>query len=569
MSYEIDDNYYPNTAVVYITARWGTATYSGTGVLVGKNDVLTAAHVIYSPEFGRVADEIWIYPSYDPDDASNARFAPVYVQYFPDFDPDSDGYLITGDFYRTSYAGSEKDIALLTLTEDVGARYGYFGIDPYFGGGAVGVIGYPAYYGRQPMFDSGNVSRSGVDNTLYIDTNLEVNPGNSGGPVYYDYGNGPYLVGLVSTRIAATFIGGHWGWLQQALAANDSELGDVVPPTAHLSSEQSVLTEGETATIYIRTSEPTSDLTLADLSVSAGSLRNFTQIASTLYSVDYVPPANASTQAGIWLASGRFSDAAGNLNSDGADADNRVIFDIDTEPALHPLDGTRKADRITGSQFADLISGYAGNDRITAAGGVDIVYAGAGNDIVDGGDGGDFLLGGSGKDLLSGAAGDDEIDGGPGNDQLSGGTGDDVINGGAGRDALAGNSGTDWFVFSADSLREPVRKLGAADRDLLRDFTPHSDKLVFVAYDDNALGFEGLDAYWRGDALDPLAFIAGAGIRQASDADQRLLYDTRTGLLQYDADGRGGQSAIPLATLAGNPELDATDIYFIRLSLTD
>ena len=333
MSYEIDDNQYPSTAVAFITARWGSATYSGTGVLVGKNDVLTAAHVIYSPEFGRVADEIWIYPSYDPDETTHPRFEPVYVEYFPDFDPDGDGYLLTGDFYRSSYAGSERDIALLTLSEDLSTRYGTFGIDPYFRGGSVGVIGYPGAYGRQPMFDYGTVRRSSVDNTLYINGDLEVNPGNSGGPIFYDDGDGPFVVGIVSTRIAATYLGGHWSWLQQSLAANDAELVDRTPPTVRLSTDESALTEGETALIYLRTSEPTSNLTLGDLSVSAGSVQNFSRISSTLYSVEYVPPANAKTQAAVWISSGRFSDAAGNLNNDGADADNQILFAIDTEPA--------------------------------------------------------------------------------------------------------------------------------------------------------------------------------------------------------------------------------------------
>ncbi len=564
MSYEIDDNQYPNTAVVYITARWGSATYSGSGVLVGKNDVLTAAHVIYSAEFGRLADEIWIYPSYDPDDTTNARFAPVFVQYFPDFDPDNDGYVITGDFYRTSYAGSEKDIALLTLSDDLSTRFGSFGIDPTFSGGTVGVIGYPGVYGRQPMFDSGTVTRSSVDNTLYIGANLEVNPGNSGGPIYYDHGSGPYLVGLVSTRSAATFIGGHWNWLQQALVENDSELADSTPPTASLSSGQTALTEGETATIYIRISEPTSDFTIADLTISAGSLRNFSQIGSTLYSVEYVPPENAQTQAGVFVGSARFTDAAGNLNRDGADADNLVAFSIDTVPALRTINGSARSERLTGSEFADVIYGFAGHDHILASGGIDVVFAGAGNDSADGGAGGDYLQGAAGKDVLDGGAGDDEIDAGAGNDKVSGGSGSDVIDGGAGKDTLFGNAGADVFVFSADSFDAPTRQLKATDKDSVRDFTRGSDKLVFVAFEANTFGFDGLNAYWNGAALDAAAFASGAGMKQAASDDQRIIYDTRAGTLYYD-DGPGGVAAIPLATLVGKPALDPSDIYVVRV----
>ena len=199
MSYEVNDDIYPASAVVYIVSRWGTAYASGTGFLVGKNDVITAAHVIYDGAQGGLADEIRIYPSYDPDDRNNVYFQAVWVEYYDDFDPNSDGFIQIGDFYRPTYSGSEIDIALLALDKDIGTTYGYFGIDPNFYGGSVAVIGYPGVYGSQPTFDTGTISSSRIDNVYLINSDLEVNPGNSGGPIYYDYGNSPYAVGIVST----------------------------------------------------------------------------------------------------------------------------------------------------------------------------------------------------------------------------------------------------------------------------------------------------------------------------------------------------------------------------------
>ena len=223
MSYEIDENIFPATAVVYITARWGSETYAGSGVIVGKNDVLTAAHVIYNSKYGRLADEIRVYPSYDPDSVDNEAFGAKYVQYYPNFDPDGDGKLISGDFYRSSLAGSELDIALLTMESDIGNTYGWFGIDTYYEGGNVAVIGHPAVYGWQPMFDSGKISRGSVDNVFLAASDLEINPGNSGGPVYYDYGDGPFLVGVVSTKTGITSLEKHWRWLEDAMLANSGE----------------------------------------------------------------------------------------------------------------------------------------------------------------------------------------------------------------------------------------------------------------------------------------------------------------------------------------------------------
>ncbi len=221
MTYEVDDDVYPARAVVFIESTWGSRKFTGSGVLVGRNDVITAAHVVFNLGLGGVADQIRIYPSYDPDDRSNAGFNYTFVQYFSGFDPDGDGLLISGDFNRNSFAGSEFDIALLSVSQPIGDQYGWFGIDWEFQGGNVGVLGYPSVYGRNLMFDAGTVANSAVDAIHSIRSNLEVNPGNSGGPIYYDYGQGPYVVGLVSTRIAAVDVGWHRYWLEDAISAND------------------------------------------------------------------------------------------------------------------------------------------------------------------------------------------------------------------------------------------------------------------------------------------------------------------------------------------------------------
>jgi hypothetical protein len=84
------------------------------------------------------------------------------------------------------------------------------------------------------MYDDGTATRSTVDGVFYIEDDLEVNSGNSGGPVYYDYGDGPHVIGVVSTGIAATSVGAHAYWLLDAMAANDYLLteGANTPPNA-------------------------------------------------------------------------------------------------------------------------------------------------------------------------------------------------------------------------------------------------------------------------------------------------------------------------------------------------
>ncbi|RZP21967.1 MAG: DUF4214 domain-containing protein [Burkholderiaceae bacterium] len=254
MSYEINDDLYPATAVCFIESTWGNQTYIGTGFIVGQNnDVLTAAHVIYDGHFGRVADSIKVYPSYDPDDFNNVFYRPNKVEYFPNFDPNNDGYLLAGDFRFLSQAGSELDIALLSMDTNLADTYGSFGIDWNFSSGAVEVIGHPGGYGTQPMYDSGFASKNIVDNFISI-SNLEINPGNSGGPVFYQDSTGVYAVGIVSTGSWLTAMEGHRYWLENALSSNDLNQTNV--PSHSVRALQNSVNEGETASFQVSTNLP-------------------------------------------------------------------------------------------------------------------------------------------------------------------------------------------------------------------------------------------------------------------------------------------------------------------------
>jgi len=146
---------------------------------------------------------------------------------------------------------------------------------------------------------------------------------------------------------------------------------------------------------------------------------------------------------------------------------------------LNPIDGSRRGDRIVGTDKADLIHAFAGRDRIFAGGGNDRVFAGRGHDRVFGGDGNDWLDGGRGRDLVIGGNGDDILNGGRGNDWLVGDSGD--FNEGE----PASIAGADRFVFE-----------GRFGNDVIVDFQAGQDQIDISALD---LSFGAIDS--NGDGV--------------------------------------------------------------------
>ncbi|MDO6963643.1 calcium-binding protein [Rhizobium alvei] len=151
------------------------------------------------------------------------------------------------------------------------------------------------------------------------------------------------------------------------------------------------------------------------------------------------------------------------------------------------------------------------NDTIKNAGEITgCIYLGEGNDVYDGRYGELFgkLNGGNGNDRLMTGAGDDQISGDLGNDTIMGGAGEDEF----------------YFVTSLDPRRNVDRIL---------DFNPTDDQFEL-----GARVFEGL-------ALGRLATGAFTANKQglALDADDRIIYETDTGRLLFDADGKGGEGA--------------------------
>ncbi|AKH38794.1 MULTISPECIES: CAP domain-containing protein [Nitrosomonas] len=153
----------------------------------------------------------------------------------------------------------------------------------------------------------------------------------------------------------------------------------------------------------------------------------------------------------------------------------------------------------------------------------------------------DELEGTSGADAISGLRGSDQLHGHEGKDTLDGGSGNDILWGGADADTLTGGTGRDIFVFD-------TKLDGTVDK--ITDFTPGND----IIYLENNI-FTNLTS---GDFLSARAFYIGT---QAHDSTDRIIYNTQTGALSYDADGIGGASAQQFAQLTGGLALTNEDFY--------
>ncbi len=273
-----------------------------------------------------------------------------------------------------------------------------------------------------------------------------------------------------------------------------------------------------------------------------------------------------------------FTDGAGNPEN---------LVSLPTTVVGDLYDGNALGNLFVGTVGDDRAHGLAGNDNLGGGLGNDSLDGGLGNDTLNGGAGDDSMLGGAGNDVflvdsaldqvvelagggldtvrtalgtytmaneletlvftgtaaftatgnaianaISGGGAADQLNGAGGNDTLNGGGGNDTLNGGADADQMIGGAGADRFVFNS--------ALTATNIETITDFATGDlmalDRSVFTALS-------------AGASPTAAEFLAGAGVTAATAAPQRILYDTSSGIVRYDADGTGPAAAVSFATL--------------------
>ncbi|MBB3020573.1 Ca2+-binding RTX toxin-like protein [Microvirga lupini] len=160
------------------------------------------------------------------------------------------------------------------------------------------------------------------------------------------------------------------------------------------------------------------------------------------------------------------------------------------------------------------------------------------------------LTGSSAANTLKGNVGKDTLKGLDGNDKLYGGSGDDKLHGGSGNDLLSGSKGKDSFVFDT--------KLGTSTTDRKVNFDTIAD---FSAKDDTIrLENKIFTKLKKTGTLKKDFFATGT---KASDKNDYVVYNKKTGVLSYDADGSGKGKAIEFAQVKKGLALSHLDIFVI------
>jgi Ca2+-binding RTX toxin-like protein len=157
------------------------------------------------------------------------------------------------------------------------------------------------------------------------------------------------------------------------------------------------------------------------------------------------------------------------------------------------------------------------------------------------------IKGTANSETIVAGAGADKITGLAGNDTITGGADNDTISGGAGNDTLTGGSGNDYFLFDTAAN-------ASSNLDTITDFVSGADKFQF-----SKKVFAGL-----GKAVGNLTEAQFAYSTESLTTTDRIVYNSSTGALYYDADGSGTTaSAVQVALIGGHPTVAVTDFLIV------
>lgn len=240
------------------------------------------------------------------------------------------------------------------------------------------------------------------------------------------------------------------------------------------------------------------------------------------------------------------------------------------------IGGSSSANILSGNAGVNVLHGYGANDTLYGFGGDDYLAGDEGIDTMVGGTGNDTYYVDNSADLVIELANEGTADrvaisasftlaasaniellevldaagtgafamvGSESGNTIVGNAGANLIDGRGASDVLTGNGGADIFRFSS--------AIGSGNVDIITDFAVGTDKIALDA---------AIFAAFNPGSLDAGYFTTGSA---ATGDDQRIIYNSATGSVLYDADGAGDGAAIHFAQLAAGLSLSASDFVIV------
>lgn len=571
----------PNTAIVFIEATYDERpgiVVTGSGVIVGRNDVLTAGHVIFDNVLG-FADHVTITISYDPTGPTGPSYSAVTIEGFTNFDPDGDGLI--APYVANGLGGAEVDFGLLSFAVPIAEEHGMMWLDGtiydrYY------LSGYPSAYNKRLTSENLPVSLYPGETSFDINA-FDVSPGISGGPLWAYDGYFGQLAGVLSTTGAAGWVGGVWNDLVAAITNNDLDLGEGVKGVFLMGNSGNNTMTGSAGGDQISGAggnDTLSGLAGNDIIYGGEGAGNDTIDGGAGDDILLGGDGNdiIITGAGADRAFGGAGNDIFNLGADTLDIiDDRSGIDtvqstVTRSIGAHTfienlsLYGTAKISGV-GNYLANVLNGSGNTAANNLAGltGNDTYILGIGDRALENANGGidtakssliginltyqqnveNAELSGTLAVNLTGNDLNNRLTGNSAVNTLNGGNGNDTLISGYGNDQLVGGAGNDTYVFNSALS-------STANRDRINDYVISADTIQL----ENAI-FTMLAAAGQ---LSSFFFRSGSA---ALDANDYIIHNRATGALFYDADGNGAGAAIQFATVAVNLPLVYSEFIVI------
>lgn len=337
----------------------------GTGVVIGRNDVLTAAHVVMAPTWldqSRYGIKVEVYPGAD-DSPFSAPLGSYIAASWNSRDISIDSGSITAE-------QSQFDFALLNFTEPLGDRVGWMQLDPASRfEGTANETGYP---GSGPGMMNASVHFTNDWRYYLYHTDELLGPGSSGGPLWYANADGTFVLGVLSSvghgvsNYAALAAPGVIDWLRPLMAVNDSMIASTFGNEIALTQRWSLVTANTTVWASAKS----------------------TPLDDVIYAPSTCLPA-------VWVDCGAGTDVL--RVSGGGTLDLRSIARVD----VLDLRETQVPNKVTnlGTDFKTIYLGPCG-DAITVTAASATITGGPGNDCIAVGHGDFTINGGGGVDTV-------------------------------------------------------------------------------------------------------------------------------------------------------------------------